>query len=48
MEEFSKILKNNGYDYLYEPFDLTGKGSSIAFVKDPDGYEIEIIEKVNW
>lgn len=48
MEEFGKKLKENGHEYLYEPFDLTGKGSMIAFVKDPDGYEIEIIEKVQW
>ena len=48
MEEFSKKLYSFGYSYLYEPFDLTGKGSKIAFIKDPDGYEIELIEKVNW
>ena len=48
MDEFSKKLKQNSYEYLYEPFDLTGKGSKIAFVKDPDGYEVEIIEKVQW
>ena len=48
MDDFTKLLKENGYEYLYEPFDLTGKGSKIAFVKDPDGYEIELIEKVKW
>ena len=48
LEEFTKKLKNLGYEYLYEPFDLTGKGSMIAFIKDPDGYEVELIEKVNW
>lgn len=48
MKNFSEKLKAYGYEYLYEPFDLTGKGSMIAFVKDPDGYEIELIEKVNW
>ncbi|MBP3821618.1 VOC family protein [bacterium] len=48
LEEFTKRLKSNGYEYLYEPFDLTGKGSMIAFIKDPDGYEIELIEKVKW
>ena len=47
-EEFTNKLKNLGYEYLYEPFDLNGKGSNIAFIKDPDGYEIELIEKVNW
>ncbi len=48
MEEFTSKLKESGYEYLYEPFDLTGKGSNIAFIKDPDGYEIELIEKVQW
>ena len=48
MEEFTSKLNTLGYSYLYEPVDLTGKGSMIAFIKDPDGYEIELIEKVNW
>lgn len=47
-ENFTEKLKVLGYKYLYEPFDLNGKGSKIAFVQDPDGYEIEIIESVNW
>ena len=46
--EFTKKLNMLGYKYLYEPFDLTGKGSMIAFIQDPDGYEIELIEKVIW
>lgn len=48
LDEFGKKLHSLGYEYLYEPFDLNGKGSKIAFVKDPDGYEIEVIEKVVW
>ncbi len=48
LDEFTKRLHENGYEYLYEPFDLNGKGSMIAFIKDPDGYEIELIEKVIW
>ena len=48
LDEFTKKLKENGYEYLYEPFDLNGKGSMIAFIRDPDGYEIEIIETVIW
>ena len=47
-EDFTKKINNLGYEYLYEPFDLNGKGSMIAFIKDPDGYEIELIEKVIW
>ena len=48
LDEFTKKLEQLNYTYLYPPFDLNGKGSKIAFVKDPDGYEIELIEKVQW
>lgn len=48
LDKFSEKLSKLNYQYLYEPFDLNGKGSKIAFIKDPDGYEIELIEKVNW
>ena len=48
LEEFTQKIQKLGYKYLYEPFDLNGKGSSIAFIQDPDGYEIELIEKVQW
>lgn len=47
-DELTEKMNSLGYKYLYEPFDLNGKGSKIAFVKDPDGYEIELIEKVVW
>ncbi|MBQ4078436.1 VOC family protein [bacterium] len=52
MDEFSKKLESMGYEFLYEPFELELKddnGNSsfkkIAFVNDPDGNEIEIIEE---
>lgn len=48
LDEFTSKINKLGYKYLYEPFDLNGKGSKIAFIQDPDGYEIEIIEKVQW
>ena len=48
LDEFSQKLERLNYKYLYEPFDLNGKGTKIAFIKDPDGYEIELIEKVVW
>lgn len=48
MEEFKTKMYDLGHEFLYEPFDLNGKGSNIAFLKDPDGYEVEVIEKVNW
>ena len=48
LDEFTEKIKRLGYEYLYEPFDLNGKGTKIAFIKDPDGNEIELIEKVIW
>lgn len=48
LDEFTLKLQSLGYKYLYEPFDLNGKGTRIAFIQDPDGYEIELIEKVVW
>lgn len=48
LDKFTEKLHKYGYDYLYEPFDLNGKGSKIAFINDPDGNEIELIEKVIW
>ena len=48
LDDFSEKLHSLGYEYLYEPFDLNGKGTKIAFIKDPDGNEIELIEKVVW
>ena len=46
MNEFDKKIKNLGYEYLYEPFILEEASSKIAFIKDPDGIEIEVIEKL--
>ena len=48
LDEFTEKLHSLGYEYLYEPFDLNGKGTRIAFIQDPDGYEVELIEKVVW
>ena len=48
LDDFSAKIEKLGYSYLYPPFDLNGKDSKIAFIKDPDGYEIELIEKVVW
>ena len=48
LDEFTEKINKLGYSYLYPPFDLNGKGSRIAFINDPDGYEIELIERVVW
>ncbi len=52
MDNFSNHIKMLGYDFLYEPYELTLKADDgtvktkkIAFIKDPDGNEIEIIQK---
>ena len=46
MDEFTKRMTELGYTYLYEPWVMEEAQSKIAFVKDPDGNEIEIIEKL--
>jgi len=45
MDEFTSKMKNLGYNYLYEPFILKNHDTKIAFIKDPDGYEIELVEE---
>lgn len=52
MEETTKLINKMGYKYLYEPFELTLKDDKgnpskklIAFIKDPDGNEIELIQE---
>lgn len=45
MAEFTEKLHGLGYEYFYEPYKLSGIRSTIAFVKDPDGYEVELVEK---
>ena len=46
MNEFDKKFKAFGGEYLYEPFVMEEAQSKIAFIKDPDGNEIEIIQKL--
>lgn len=44
IENFTKQLHKLGYDYLYESFYMSEIKTNIAFIKDPDGNEIELIE----
>ncbi len=44
MDEFGEKLKSFGCEYTCEPFYMEEAGSTIAFIKDPDGNEIEIIQ----
>lgn len=45
MDEARDKIKKFGYEWLYEPFKLNAVSSLIAFIKDPDGNEIELIQK---
>ena len=46
MEKFTEKLHALGYEYFYEPY-VVFSGTKIAFVKDPDNNEVELIEHVN-
>lgn len=45
MDKFTETLQFNGLDYTIPPFDVKQGGPKIAFVKDPDGFSIELIER---
>ena len=45
MEEFTEKMNKCGYKYIYEPFFMPEVNMYIAFLKDPDGNEIEIMSK---
>ncbi len=45
MAETIATMKNDGVTVTDEPFRLARNGSLIAFVEDPDGTLIELIEK---
>lgn len=40
-----KTLKGNGVTIAMEPFSLQGSKSKIAFIKDPDGNWLELVER---
>ncbi len=44
MDVAMKDFKNRGVTIAKEPYKLTGGRSRIAFIKDPDGIWIELIE----
>lgn len=50
-DNFTEKMQNLGYKYLYEPYEIDLKNNTgvqklkIAFLKDPDGNEIEVIQK---
>ena len=44
MDDFVQELKENGIELTYGPEKLENYDMTIAFLQDPDGYEIELIE----
>lgn len=45
LDKFTELLKEHNLDYFRPPFMLKEIGPKIAFIKDPDGLVIELIEK---
>lgn len=44
IEEIQERLKRNGYDLSWGPGSTPSGNTRMAFVDDPDGYEIELLE----
>ena len=51
MQKITEKVEKMGYEFLYKPFNLELKDSNgniqflcVAFIKDPDGNEIELIQ----
>lgn len=45
IEHVVKTLKENGVTIAMDPFSLQGSSSRIAFIKDPDGNWLELIQQ---
>jgi len=45
LDKFSEKIEEMGYSWYVEPFYMDEIKTRIAFIKDPDGNEIELIEK---
>jgi len=45
IDEFTEKLTKFGMDYKRPPFNIKPEGPRIAFLEDPDGFAIEIIER---
>ena len=45
IDKFTEKLKNFGMDYTRAPFYIKEGGPRIAFLNDPDGFTIELIER---
>lgn len=47
IDHIAKKMKAMGYDFEEEPFYMPEIKTRICFIKDPDGNQIELIEKRN-
>ena len=47
LDEINKKITEMGYDWEIEPFYMEEVKTRIAFLLDPDGNSIELIEKIN-
>ncbi len=45
LDEFSRKLADFGMEYTRPPFPVKEGGPKIAFLNDPDGFAVEIIER---
>lgn len=45
-EDFEKRLERCGFRYTYPPTTLENYDMKIAFIEDPDGYSIELVENL--
>ena len=45
IDKFTEKLQSAGMDYTRPPFYIKEGGPKIAFLEDPDGFPIEIIER---
>ena len=43
-EAFERIVEESGFDVRDEPFDNTEAGARVAFIRDPDGYAVELVQ----
>lgn len=45
LDRVREELREHGIDFSRGPYQVTEGGSRIAFIRDPDGIEIELIER---
>ena len=43
---FERLVERTGCPVVHAPFDVASAGSRVAFVEDPDGYVLELVQAV--